>query len=104
MFSFLHVDDAAAATVAAVERGAPGVYNVADDEPAPMREWLPAFAEAIGAKRPLRIPVWLARIAAGPTASIVSRQPAAANDKARSELGWKPSWPSWRRGFREAPR
>jgi len=104
LFSFLHVDDAAAATVAAVERGAPGVYNVVDDEPAPMREWLPAYAEAIGAKRPLRIPVWLARIAAGPTASLVSRQPGAANDKAKSELGWKPSWPSWRRGFREAPR
>jgi nucleoside-diphosphate-sugar epimerase len=104
LFSFVHVDDAAAATVAAVERGAPGVYNVVDDEPAPMREWLPAYAEAIGAKRPLRVPVWLARIAAGPTASLVSRQPGAANDKAKSALGWQPSWPSWRRGFPDAPR
>jgi nucleoside-diphosphate-sugar epimerase len=104
LFSFVHVDDAAAATVAAVERGAPGVYNVVDDEPAPMREWLPAYAEAVGAKRPLRIPVWLARIAAGPTASLVDRQPGAANDKAKSALGWQPSWPGWRRGFRDAPR
>jgi hypothetical protein len=62
-----------------------------------MREWLPIYAEAIGAKRPPRIPVWLARIAAGPTASLVSRQPGAANDKAKGELGWKPSWPSWLR-------
>src|SRR6478609_3672761 len=70
LFSFIHADDAASATVAAVERGAPGVYNVVDDEPAPMREWLPAYAETIGAKPPLRIPVWLARIAGGPTASL----------------------------------
>lgn len=104
LFSFIHVDDAAAATTAAVRRGAPGVYNVVDDEPAPMREWLPAYAEAIGAKRPLRIPVWLARLAAGPTPALVSRQPGAANDKAKGELGWEPRWPSWRRGFREAPR
>ncbi len=104
LFSFIHADDAASATVAAVDRGAPGVYNVVDDEPAPMREWLPAYAETIGAKPPLRIPVWLARIAGGPTAAVVSRQPGAANAKAKSALGWTPRWPSWRRGFTEAPR
>ena len=65
LFSFIHVDDAAAATVAAVERGAPGIYNVVDDEPAAMRDWLPVYAEAIGAKPPRRVPVWLARLVAG---------------------------------------
>jgi nucleoside-diphosphate-sugar epimerase len=104
LFSFVHVDDAAAATVAAVERGAPGTYNVVDDEPAPMREWLPAYAEAIGAKPPLRIPVWLARLVAGPTATLVNRQAGAANEKAKREFGWEPRWPSWRRAFRDAPR
>jgi len=103
-FSFIHVDDAAAATVAAVSHGALDVYNVVDDEPAPMREWLPAYAEAIGAKRPLRIPVWLARLAAGPMAALVNDQPGAANAKAKRELGWEPRWRSWREGFREAPR
>ncbi len=104
LFSFVHVDDAADATVAAVQRGAPGVYNVVDDEPAAMRDWLPAYAEAIGARRPLRIPVWLARLAAGKMAAAVNLQPGASNAKAKSELGWEPRWRSWREGFREAPR
>ena len=104
LFSFIHVDAAAAATVAAVQRGAPGVYNIVDDKPAPMREWLPAYAETIGAKRPLHIPAWLARLAAGPTASLVSRQPGAANNKAKDTLGWTPIWPSWQEGFQHAPR
>ena len=65
MFSFIHVDDAAAATVAACERGAPGIYNVCDDDPAPMRDWLPVYAEAVGAKRPLRVPTLIARLVAG---------------------------------------
>jgi nucleoside-diphosphate-sugar epimerase len=65
VFSFIHVDDAARATVAAVERGAPGVYNIVDDEPGPMREWLPAYARALGAKPPRRVPRWLARLIAG---------------------------------------
>jgi nucleoside-diphosphate-sugar epimerase len=104
LFSFIHVDDAAAATVAAVQRGAPGVYNVVDDEPAPMRDWLPAYAEAIGAKPPLRIPGWLARLAAGPIGALMSRQAGATNAHARRALGWEPRWPSWRQGFREAPR
>jgi 2-alkyl-3-oxoalkanoate reductase len=104
IFSFVHVDDAASATVAAVERGAPGIYNVVDDDPAPQREWLPAYAETIGAKRPLRVPVWVARLVAGRIASAANVQPGASNAKAKRELGWEPSWPSWRQGFREAPR
>jgi nucleoside-diphosphate-sugar epimerase len=104
LWSFIHVDDAAGATVAAAERGEPGVYNVVDDEPAAMRDWLPAYAEAIGAKKPLRVPVWLARLAAGRMASLVNVQPGASNAKAKRELGWGPRWPSWRTGFREAPR
>jgi nucleoside-diphosphate-sugar epimerase len=103
VFSFVHVDDAADATVAAVERGAPGVYNVADDEPAEMREWLPVFSEAAGAKRPLRVPVWLARFVGGrevPTFALQLR--GASNEKAKRELGWQPAHPTWRTGFRES--
>ena len=104
IFSFVHVDDAASATVAAVERGAPGVYNVVDDDPAPQRDWLPAYAEAIGARKPLRVPVWIARLVVGKIASVASVQPGASNAKAKRELGWEPRWPSWRQGFRDAPR
>lgn len=99
-FSFIHVEDAAAATVAAVERGAPGIYNVVDDEPAPMREWVPAFAEAVGAKQPRRVPVWLARLVAGAAAvDMTTDQRGASNAKAKRELGWQPRYPSWRQGF-----
>jgi nucleoside-diphosphate-sugar epimerase len=101
VLSYVHVADAAAATVAAVERGAPGIYNVVDDDPAPVREWLPLLAEALGAKRPLPVPAWLARILAGPyvvAASTVLR--GASNGKAKRELGWSPRVPSWREGFR----
>jgi nucleoside-diphosphate-sugar epimerase len=104
LFSFVHVDDAASATVAAVERGAPGVYNVVDDDPAPQREWLPVYAEAIGAKKPFRVPVWIARLVVGRIATMAGLQPGASNAKAKRELGWEPRWPSWRQGFREAPR
>jgi 2-alkyl-3-oxoalkanoate reductase len=104
LFSFVHVDDAASATVAAVERGAPGIYNVVDDEPAPQREWLPAYAEAVGAKKPLRVPVWVARLVVGKIATMAGVQPGASNAKAKRELGWEPRWRSWRDGFREAPR
>jgi 2-alkyl-3-oxoalkanoate reductase len=104
LFSFIHLDDAASATVAAVERGGPGVYNVVDDDPAPMRDWLPAYAEAIGAKKPLRVPVWVARLAAGKMATAVNVQPGASNARAKRELGWEPRWRSWREGFRDAPR
>jgi 2-alkyl-3-oxoalkanoate reductase len=105
LFSFVHVDDAAAATVIAVERGASGAYNVVDDEPGPMREWLPVYADAIGARRPLRVPVWLARLVAGKAAAAMSTTlPGATNARAKRELGWEPRWPSWRTGFRDAPR
>jgi len=99
-FSFVQVEDAAAATVAAVERGAPGTYNVVDDEPAPMREWVPVFCAAVGAKKPLRVPVWLARLIAGAAAvGSATQLRGASNAKAKRELGWQPSYPSWREGF-----
>ncbi len=99
-FSFVQVEDAAAATVAALERGAPGAYNIVDDEPAPMSEWAPAFAEAVGAKKPLRVPAWLARLVAGPGAVAMATQlRGASNAKAKRELGWQPHYPSWRQGF-----
>jgi 2-alkyl-3-oxoalkanoate reductase len=102
---FVHVDDAAEATVAAVERGSPGVYDVVDDEPAAMREWVPAYAEALGAKKPLRAPVWLARLMVGTEAvQAAARMKPRSNERAKAELGWEPRWPSWRRGFRDAPR
>jgi nucleoside-diphosphate-sugar epimerase len=100
IFSFVQVEDAASATVAAVERGDPGVYNVVDDEPAPLCEWAPAFAEAVGAKKPRRVPVWLARLVAGPAAvGMTTEQRGAANAKAKRELAWQPRYPSWRQGF-----
>jgi 2-alkyl-3-oxoalkanoate reductase len=104
LYSFVHVDDAAGATVAAVERGAPGIYNVVDDDPAPQREWLPVYADAIGARKPRRVPVWIARLVVGKIAAVASVQPGASNAKAKRELGWEPRWPSWREGFRDAPR
>jgi 2-alkyl-3-oxoalkanoate reductase len=103
VFSFIHVDDAAAATVAAVERGRPGAYNVVDDEPAPLREWLPAYAEALGAPRPLRVPKLLVRLVAGSAAAAYATElRGASNAKAKRELGWQPRYASWRQGFREA--
>lgn len=103
VYSFVHVEDAADATVAAVEGGPPGVYNVVDDEPAAMREWLPALAEAAGAKRPLRVPVLIVRLAAGRAAAgSASEMRGATNAKAKRELGWTPRHPSWRDGFRES--
>jgi nucleoside-diphosphate-sugar epimerase len=103
VWSFVHLDDAAAATVAAVEGGARGIYNVVDDEPAPVAEWLPAFAEAIGAKPPRHVPAWLGRLAGGEAAiSIMTQVRGSSNAKARRELGWEPRHRSWRQGFREA--
>lgn len=105
VWSFIHVEDAAAATMAAVERGPAGIYNVVDDDPAPMREWLPAFAAALGAKRPLRVPAIVARVAAGPVAAYYgTRLRGASNAKAKAQLGWAPGYPSWRQGFAEGLR
>jgi nucleoside-diphosphate-sugar epimerase len=105
VFSFIHVDDAAAATVIAAERGAPGAYNIVDDEPAAMSEWLPVYAGAIGAKPPRRVPMWLARLLAGPfVAAMSTTLGGASNAKAKRELGWQPRWASWREGFESAPR
>ncbi len=101
--SLVHVEDAAAATVAALDHGAPGIYNVADDEPAPMREWLPLYAEALGAKPPRRVPTWLARIVGGKFAVLFATElRGASNAKAKRELGWQPRYSTWRQGFREA--
>jgi 2-alkyl-3-oxoalkanoate reductase len=101
-FSFLHVDDAASATVAALDRGAAGVYNVVDDDPAPLHEWLPVYAGALGAKPPRRVPVWLAKLAAGASvASMAVGLRGASNAKFKTELGWRPRYPSWREGFRD---
>lgn len=101
VWSFLHVDDAAGATTAAIERGAPGIYNVADDEPAPVAVWLPELAKILGAKPPRHIPVWLGRLAAGePGVSMFTRIRGAVNAKAKRELAWRLLYPSWREGFR----
>jgi 2-alkyl-3-oxoalkanoate reductase len=101
VWSFVHIDDAAAATAAAVERGAPGVYNVVDDEPAPVGVWLPDLAEALGARPPPRVPAWLARLfIGGAGVSVMTRVRGASNAKAVRELEWRPAYPSWRQGFR----
>jgi 2-alkyl-3-oxoalkanoate reductase len=101
IWSFIHIDDAAAATAAAVERGAPGPYQVVDDDPAPVSEWLPALAEAVGAKPPRRVPVWVGRLAAGEHGVVLFTEArGASNAKAKRELGWRPAYPSWRQGFR----
>lgn len=98
--SFIHIDDAASATVAAIERGRRGIYHIADDEPAPHSEWLPGLAAALGARPPLRVPRWLGGLLGGPAAVIMMTQArGASNAKARRELEWKPSYPSWREGF-----
>lgn len=102
-FSFLHVEDCAAAFAAAVERGPAGVYNVADDEPAASKEWLPVYAEALGAKPPRRVPYWLARLAAGKAmAEAAVQMRGADNAKAKRELGWQPAHASWRQGLPES--
>jgi nucleoside-diphosphate-sugar epimerase len=101
VFSFIHVEDAASATVAALERGAPGVYNVVDDEPAPANEWVPAFAEAVGARPPRRVPLWLGKLVGGSNAEAMETMRGASNAKAKRELGWEPRYASWRQGFRE---
>jgi nucleoside-diphosphate-sugar epimerase len=100
--SYVHIDDAAAATVIAVERGGPGVYNVVDDEPAAQREWLPVLADALGAKPPRHMPRWLVRLLAGEMATaMMTEAKGSSNLKAKRELGWELRYPSWRQGFVE---
>jgi nucleoside-diphosphate-sugar epimerase len=102
IWSHVHIDDAAAATVAAIDHGRPGIYNVADDEPAPVREWLPGLANALGAKPPRRIPRWLGRLAAGETATLMMTDSrGSSNAKAKRELDWRPRYTTWRLGFAE---
>jgi nucleoside-diphosphate-sugar epimerase len=101
--SFIHLDDAAAATVLALEHDGPAIFNIVDDEPAPVREWLPVLADALGAKQPRTFPVWLARLFAGEAGVMLGTESrGASNAKAKRELGWTLRYPSWRRGFAEA--
>jgi len=100
--SWIHLDDAAAATVLALEHGRPGLYNITDDEPAPMRDWLPALAAALGARPPRHVPVWLARLIMGKGLVMITDSRGAANAKAKRELGWTLRYPSWRQGFSAA--
>ncbi|BCB82113.1 NAD(P)-dependent oxidoreductase [Phytohabitans flavus] len=101
VWSFVEITDAAAATAAAVERGAPGVYNVGDSDPAPVAEWLPYLAEVAGAKPPLHMPAWLGRLLAGEfVVTQMTEARGISNEKARKELGWEPRYASWREGFR----
>lgn len=100
VWSFVHIADAAEATVAAVENGGRGVYNIVDDDPAPVAEWLPALAEMLGAKKPMRVPQFIGRLAAGPAGVVLMTElRGASNAKAKRELGWQPAHPSWRQGL-----
>jgi nucleoside-diphosphate-sugar epimerase len=101
--SFIHLDDAAAATVLALEHEGPGLYNIVDDEPSPMREWLPEVARIVGAKPPRRFPEWVAKLIAGSGMVVMATESrGASNAKAKAELGWTPRYPSWREGFAAA--
>jgi 2-alkyl-3-oxoalkanoate reductase len=100
VWAFIHIEDAAAAAVAAVEGGAPGIYNIADDEPARVADWLPELARALGTKPPRRVPVWLGKLAAGEVGvSMMTKIRGTSNAKAKRELGWTPRYPSYREGF-----
>jgi nucleoside-diphosphate-sugar epimerase len=102
VWSFIHIEDAADATAAAVTRGRPGIYNIVDDDPAPVAEWLPAAASAVGAKPPRHVPRWLGRLVAGEVGAVMMTEvPGASNEKAKRELGWQPQHASWREGFAE---
>jgi nucleoside-diphosphate-sugar epimerase len=101
VWSFIHIDDAASATVAAVESDVTGLYNIVDDDPAPVRDWLPYLAAAIGAKPPLRLPAWLVRPMVGEHGvSVMTSARGSSNARAKRDLGWQPGYPSWRQGFR----
>jgi nucleoside-diphosphate-sugar epimerase len=102
VWSMVHITDAASATVAAIERGKPGIYDAADDEPAPVREMLLELARVLGAKPPRRVPAWAVRLLAGKGAvEIMTRSVGVSSEKAKRELGWTPRYPSWRTGFAE---
>lgn len=102
VWSFIHIEDAAEATVAAVERGRPGVYNIVDDEPAAVAEWLPVLAQALGARKPIRVPKFVGRLLTGEVGvAMMTDLRGASNAKARHELGWTPAHPTWRQGFAE---
>jgi nucleoside-diphosphate-sugar epimerase len=101
VWSFIHVEDAATATIRAIDRGAPGIYNIVDDEPAPVSRWLPELAKVVGAKPPRRVPAWVGRIAAGEVGvSMMTQIRGTSNAKAKRELEWRPLYPSYRDGFR----
>jgi nucleoside-diphosphate-sugar epimerase len=103
VWSFIHVADAADATVAAIEHGHRGVYNVVDDDPAPVNVWLPTFAHQLGAKKPMHLPRFVGRLFAGETGVIMMTElRGASNAKAKRELAWRPAHPSWRQGFAAA--
>ncbi len=103
VWSFIHIADAAEATAAAVEHGRRGVYNIVDDDPAPVSEWLPALAEQLGAKKPMRVPRFVGRLFAGEVGAVFMTEiRGASNAKAKRELGWRPAHPSWRKGFAAA--
>jgi nucleoside-diphosphate-sugar epimerase len=100
MMSFIHLHDAAAATVLALEADGPAIYHIPDDEPAPMREWLPVLAAALGARPPRRVPEWVGRLVMGSGLDMLTHARGAANAKAKKELSWTPRYPTWREGFR----
>ena len=103
VFSFLHVDDAASATVAALGRDGPATYNVVDDDPAPIHEWVPVYARAVGAPKPWRAPAWVGRLAAGRIAvEMMQELRGASNARIKRELGWEPKYASWREGFQSS--
>jgi 2-alkyl-3-oxoalkanoate reductase len=102
MMSFIHLEDAAAATVLALDAEGPAIFNVTDDEPAPMRDWLPALAAAVGAKPPFHLPAWLGGLVMGKMLPMMTEARGASNEKAKKELGWTLRYPSWRTGFRAA--
>jgi nucleoside-diphosphate-sugar epimerase len=99
--SFIHIDDAATATLAAIGSGKTGLYNIVDDDPAPVAEWLPALAAAIGAKSPRHMPAWVARLLVGEHGVVMMTETrGASNAKVKRDLGWHPAYPSWRDGLR----
>ena len=100
IWSWIHLDDAASATVLALQHDGPAIYNIVDDEPAPVRDWLPVLAHALRAKPPRHFPTWLARLLAGDAVTVMATEArGASNAKAKRELGWTPRYPSWRTGF-----